>query len=47
MRAQKPESVTIVVLNRKSKKSRSLTVYEADVDQVFKTVKELVKKKRS
>lgn len=40
--SEKPDSVTIVVWNRKKKKSRSLTVY-GNIDEVFAKVKKSLK----
>ena len=35
----KPKSITVTVLDRNTNKSRSLTVYGSDLEEVYKAVK--------
>lgn len=42
VQAKRPEGVTIVVVNRKTKKSKSFTVY-GELEEVFKKVKRIFK----
>jgi len=42
IQTKRPESVTIIVINRKTKKSKSFTIY-GNLEEVFKKVKQIFK----
>jgi len=44
MLTEKPKAIVITVRDRKGNKSRSLTVYDADLDEVYKKIENSIKK---
>ena len=43
VQTKKPESVTVIVVNRKTKKSKSFTVY-GSLEEVYKIIQKTLKK---
>lgn len=35
----KPKGITVIILDRGTKKSKSMTVYGSDLDEIYKMVK--------
>jgi len=42
VQAKKPDSTTVIVVNRRTKKSKSFTVY-GDLEEVYKKVRQIFK----
>mgnify|MGYP001576212449 CR=1 FL=1 len=42
--SSKPKSITITIRDRENKKSRSITVYDTDIDEIEKLIKKALDK---
>lgn len=46
MLTEKPNSIVVTVRDRKNNKSKSITVYDAGLDEVFKKIEKALIKER-